>query len=118
MTDDAAMEWWEQRRLRYNIGLVVSGVLAFVCYVLAVDRRVSTSAMPNAEITIFTTAFQAFGYLIMMGVANVCYFAGYFVEIRYIEQPNVERYRRLAFRLGFWFSALLPFTIPAVVAWT
>ena len=85
---DEAWQWWEQRRLNYNVGLIVSGVLAFVCYVFVVDRGISTGATPGAEITLFTTAFQAFGYLVMMGVANVCYFAGYFIESRWVEQPT------------------------------
>jgi len=117
MSDDA-WQWWEQRRLKYNIGLIVSGVLAFVCYVLVVDRGISTGAMPDAEITLFTTAFQGCGYLFMMGVANLCYFAGYFVESRWVEQPNADHYRRIAYRLGLWFSVLLPFTIPALLMWT
>jgi hypothetical protein len=73
---ESAKSWWEQRRLRYNIGLAVAGLLAFICYVAAVDRGISAGAMPGAEITLFTTAFQAIGYLFIMGVANVCYFAG------------------------------------------
>ena len=116
MSDDLAMEWWEQRRLKYNVGLVVAGLLVFVCYVFAADRVITTgAASPEAEITLFTTAFQAIGYLFMMGVANGCYFAGAFVENHFVRQANVSRYRRIAFPLGFWFSVLLPFTIPVLV---
>lgn len=118
MSADFAMDWWERRRLKYNIGLVVAGVLASACYVLVVDRGISSGAMPGAEITLFTTAFRAVGYLFMMGMANICYFLGAFVEVRYIQQPNVERYQRVAYPLGFWFSVLLPFSIPALVAWS
>ena len=67
MSADFAMDWWERRRLKYNIGLVVAGVLASACYVLVVDRGISSGAMPGAEITLFTTAFQAVGYLFMNG---------------------------------------------------
>jgi p-aminobenzoyl-glutamate transporter AbgT len=28
------------------------------------------------------------------------------------------RFRRLTFGLGFWFSVLLPFSIPLMVAWS
>src|ERR1039458_3135655 len=110
-----AKSWWEQRRLRYNIGLVVAGLLAFVCYVGVVDRGISTGAMPDAEITLFTTAFQAVGYLFMMAVANVCYFAGPLSE-SLVNPTNIDRYRRVTYLLGFWFSVLLPFSIPALVA--
>ena len=111
-----AGDWWEQHRLRYNIGLVVAGLVAFVCYAVVVDRGISTGrTVPDAEITLFTTAFQGIGYLFMMGVANLCYFAGPLSE-SVLKPADVDRYRRFTFRLGFWFSVLLPFTIPALVA--
>jgi hypothetical protein len=103
--------------LRYNIALVVAGLLAFVCYVAVVDRGISNGAMPDAEITIFTTAFQGVGYLLMIALANVCYLAGAFSE-SVIKPTNVDRYRRVTFQFGFWFSVLLPFSIPALVAWS
>jgi hypothetical protein len=109
--------WWEKRRLRYNFGLVIAGVLAFVCYVLVVDRGISIGTMPDAEITLFTTAFQGMGYLFMMAVANVCFFAGPLSE-SLVKPTNVDRYRRVTFQLGLWFSVLLPFTIPIIVAWS
>jgi hypothetical protein len=111
--------WWERRRLRYNVGLVVAGLLAFVCYVVVVWRAASNGAMPGddeIEITLFTTAFQTVGYLFMMAVANVCYDAGQLSE-SLVKPTDVDRYRRVTFRLGFWVSVLLPFGIPALVAW-
>jgi hypothetical protein len=110
-----ARTWWEHRRLRYNIGLVIAGLLAFVSYVAVVDRGISTGAMPCAEITLFTTVFQGLGFLFMVAVANVCYLAGPLSE-SIIKPRNIDRYRRITFQLGFWFSVLLPFTIPLVVA--
>jgi hypothetical protein len=102
--------------LRYNIGLVIACVFAFVCYVVVVDRGISIGTMPDAEITLFTSAFQAIGYLFMMAIANVCYLAGPLSE-SLIKPQDVERYRRITFQLGFWFSVLLPFAIPIIVAW-
>jgi hypothetical protein len=75
-----ARTWWEHRRLRYNIGLVIGGVLAFVGYVAVVDRGISTGAMPCAEITLFTTAFQGIGFLFAVAAANICYLAGRFAS--------------------------------------
>jgi hypothetical protein len=54
--------WWEKRRLQYNVGLAIAGVLAFVCYGLVVDRGISIGKMPDAEITLFTTAFQGMDF--------------------------------------------------------
>lgn len=89
--------------------------MAFVCYVAVVDRGISTGAMPCAEITLFTTAFQGLGFILMVAVANVCYLAGPFCESIF-KPRNVGRYRNVTFQLGFWFSVLLPFTIPVIVA--
>lgn len=111
---ETAKDWWERHRFRYNIGLVVAGLVAFIFYVVVVDRGISTHRMPDAEITLFTTAFQGIGYLFMMGVANLCYLAGPLSE-SLLKPQDVDRYRRITFRLGFWFSVLLPFTIPALV---
>ena len=67
------------------------------------------------EITIFTTLFQGVGYLVMIGVANLFYFVGPISE-RVFCPRDAERYRRVCFQLGFWFSVLLPFSIPALLA--
>lgn len=48
--------WWSARRLRYNVGLVVAGVLAFVAYLL-----VGFALLPGEsdfEVTILTTLLQ------------------------------------------------------------
>ena len=57
--------------------------------------------------------FQGVGYLFMIGVANVCYFIGPLSE-RVVKYSRAERYRLVCYRLGFWFSVLLPFSIPAL----
>jgi hypothetical protein len=105
--------WWSAHRLRYNVGLVVAGILAFIAYV-AVG---STMLPPDAdfEVKIFTTLFQGIGYLFMMGLANAFYFLGPLSE-RVIRPRDPQRYRRNCFRLGFWFSVLLPFSIPVLLA--
>jgi len=101
--------WWASRRMRYNRGLIIAGVLAFVCYVTVVFAF--ASRIPDAEITIFTTVFQGIGYLVMMGIANVIYFIGPISE-KVLKPRNPNSYRRIAFGLGYWFSIALPFMIP------
>ena len=91
--------------------------MAFGGYVAVVDRGISTVAMPCAEITLFTTVFQGLGFLFMIAVANVCYLAGPLSE-SIIRPRNVDRFRRVTFQLGFWFSVLLPFAIPVIVAFS
>ena len=113
----SAQVWWEQRRLRYNIGLIVAGLLAFVAYVAVVDEGISIGTMPGAEITLFTTVFQGGMYLFMIAIANVCYGLGQWSEA-IVRPKDVGRYRRTTYQLGFWFSILLPFSIPAWIAWS
>jgi hypothetical protein len=50
--------------------------------------------------------FSGIGYLFMMAIANVCYFAGPLSE-SLIKPQNVERYRRMTFQLGLWFSVVI-----------
>lgn len=107
-------EWWGQRRFRYNVGLVISGLLAFIAYasiVFTFEERI-----PDAEISGFTTIFQAVGYLVAMGIANICYFLGPISE-RLLKPSDVATFRRNAYNLGFWFSVLLPFSIPVLVGY-
>jgi hypothetical protein len=104
MTTEA---WWASRRLRYNIGLLVAGLLGFVFYVVATDRCIALRAPGDWEITIFTTVFQGFAYLMMVVVANLLYHLGAWSE-RVIRPANPVRYRTTIFGLGFCFSVLLP----------
>jgi hypothetical protein len=115
MSDIAAspFSWWSARRIRYNIGLVVAWVLAFIAYSV-----VGSTMLPiedDFEVTTFTLLFHGFGYLFMMAVANVFYFLGPLSECM-VRPRDPERYRRICFGLGFWFSVLLPFSIPALLA--
>ena len=108
--------WWNSRRLAYNVGLVVSGISAFICYVVAIytfdlHMKPIPGSREPVEITLFTIGFQAIGYLFMMGLANVCYGLGQFSE-RLIRPAEVDSFRRQVFAFGFCFSVFLPFTIP------
>ncbi|HTD67736.1 MAG TPA: hypothetical protein VK846_14515 [Candidatus Limnocylindria bacterium] len=105
--------WWSKRRLSYNLGLVCAGILSFVAYAVVGWTLVPEYA--DFEITLFTTLFQGVGYLFMIGIANIFYFLGPLSE-RVVHPENPERYRRICFRLGFWFSVLLPFGIPVLLA--
>ena len=108
-------EWWADHRWPYNRGLIIAGILAFVCYV-AVASTLVARVDPGVEITIFTTVFQGFGYLVAMGMANLCYFLGPLSE-RVIHPRDAAHFRHVAYRLGFWFSVLLPFSIPALLSY-
>lgn len=105
--------WWSQRRLRYNIGLIVAGIIAFILYAILGEILIAPHDI-NFEVTLFTTAFQGIGYLIMIGLANLMYFLGPLFD-KLFNKRNNERFRKTLFEVGFWFSVALPFTIPVII---
>jgi len=110
--------FWRGRRRRYNVALVIAGLSAFACYAMIVELAprqlsdVDTGQPP--EITLFTMGFQAVGYLVAMGVANILYGLGPLSE-RLIDPEDPAAFRERTFKLGLWFSVSLPFLVPVLV---
>ncbi len=104
--------WWNNNRLKYNVGIIISGIISFILYLIIVEFVVLKSPKNwEGEITIFTLFFQGLGFLIMLGFANIFYYLGSFSE-RLIKPKNTEKYRNYMFNLGYWFSLSLPMLIP------
>lgn len=108
----SSFAWWEARRLRYNIGLIAAGLLAFVAYFIVGCTLLPADAHFNVPGLI--TLLHGIGYLVMIGLANIFYCLGPFGEM-FVRAAHVVRYRRICYGLGFWFSVLLPFTIPVLL---
>jgi hypothetical protein len=104
--------WWASRRNKYNIGLVLAGIIAFLLYAIAGITLIAPYD-EEFEVTLFTTFFQGIGYLIMMGIANIFYGLGPFIDWNY-NKKNEERFRQRLYNFGFWGSFTLPFTIPVI----
>ena len=112
---DSRKEWWRRKRLHYNLGLIVSGILAFIIYIIIIESVVLKSEKRwEGELTIFSIVFQGIGYLIMMGVANLFYYLGPISELL-IKPKNAENYRNLTYRIGYWFSCSIPFLVPTLL---
>ena len=109
-TELSTSEWWSKKRLRYNIGLAIAGWVAFFIYA---GISYSLDFPPKMEITLSIIAFDSFLYLIIMGIANFCYFLGPLAETLF-EPTDVKYYRHLAYNLGFWFSIALPLSFPGL----
>lgn len=104
-----AWRWWESRRLRYNIGLAVAGVLAWCLFLL------ETSLLNDRfSISVSMTLAQGLAWLVAMGVANLLFLFGPVSET-VLKPQDPAAYRRRVFGLGFWFSMAVPFLFPAVV---
>jgi hypothetical protein len=104
--------WWQARRLRYNLTLAAAGWLCYGAGVglnLAFGHPVWKDWRGGLGMTIFLgTAF-----LVVMGFANICYLLGPAVEA-WVKPTDVDRYRKAAFAMGFWGSLLVPAIFPLV----
>jgi hypothetical protein len=104
----SASEWWGQRRTRYNIGLFITGLLAFVAY--------ATRAFTGVEINVFTTIYLIVSFLLAIGMANIFYFLAPIPE-RLLKPGNVATYRNITYNLGFWFFVFILLISPLLVGY-
>jgi small-conductance mechanosensitive channel len=56
----SSWQWWERRRLQYNIGLLLAGILAFVLY-LIIYFSFSSRLPQEIDVTIFTILLSSSG---------------------------------------------------------
>lgn len=113
LTNSQIREWWSERRLLYNFGLVVSGITAFILYVILGVTLIMPHD-PEFDITLFTIFFQGIGYVVMMFFANLFYFLGANHDFNF-NKENSHKFRINLFNLGFWFSVSLPFSVPLMI---
>jgi hypothetical protein len=104
--------WWQAGRLRYNLTLAAGGWVAYAVAVglnYAFGHPVWRDWRGGLGMTIFLGTI----YLVVMGVANVCYLLGPVVE-GWVRPADVERYRKHAFAMGLWGSLAVPAVFPLV----
>lgn len=112
LTESQIREWWNDKRYLYNLGLFISGIIAFVLYVI-VGVNLIMPYDEDFEITLFTIFFQGIGYLVMIVFANLFYSLGVKHDLNY-NKENTDDFRKNLFNLGFWFSVSLPFLAPLI----
>jgi len=105
--------WWKSQRSRYNKALIISGLASFISYVLVVEFYANPKGA-DIEISIFAILFQGLGFMIILGIANLLYNLGAFSE-KILNPVDVESYRNLTFRIGYYFSIILPIIVPPLV---
>ena len=118
LSDDSnlsAWRWWERRRLRYNVGLFLAGISAFVLY-LAVYFTLGNRLPMEIDVTIFTVIFHGIAFAFYVFVANVFYCLGALSE-RLPRMRSLESHRQMSFTFGFWLSVALPFLEPLLLAY-
>ncbi|MDR0700327.1 MAG: hypothetical protein LBG28_14100 [Tannerella sp.] len=99
----SSKEWWAGQRHKYNKGLVIAGISAFILYAVLGSVLIAPYD-DDFEITLFTTFFQGIGYLFMMVVANLFYNLGYTVEQIFSKTEDIK-FRKRLFNLGCRFSS-------------
>lgn len=105
--------WWQARRLRYNLALAAAGLTAYLA-ALALLWAFGGLNWRDWRMTLSTTLLLGTGFLVLMGVANICYLIGPALEA-WMRPPDPARYRKSAYALGFWGSVALPFAFPLVI---
>ena len=113
LTKKEIKNWWSKKRFEYNVGLVISGIVAFILYAFLGIILIAPYEI-EFEITLFTIVFQGLGYLFMILIANLFFSLGYFYDKNY-NTENSEKYRERLFSLGFWFSNSIPFLVPLII---
>lgn len=108
-TDQPSWVWWEARRLRYNLGLVLAGCAAWALFALECWWLVD-----NFSISVSVTLAQGLVWLVAVAAANILYLLGPISEA-VLRPSDVGAYRRRMFGLGFWASMAAPFLFPALV---
>ena len=111
--DEASKEWWNSRRSKYNLGLVITGISAFILYCILGIFLIAPHDL-NFEITIFSILFQGIGFLIMILLANICYQFGFIID-KTFNKTNSEKYRERLFNFGYYFSISLPLLVPLMI---
>ena len=109
---DDTWQWWQARRLRYNLTLAVGGWAAYGAAV-GVNYAFGHALWRDWRGGVGGALFLGVAYLIVMGIANVFYLLGPAVEA-WVKPARVEQYRRNAFAMGVWGSLIVPFSFPLV----
>lgn len=107
----SSSEWWASHQRQYLLAFAASGFIAFVLYVLASILFQDVLSPDEGEITLVTLAVQAIGFGLIILIARLCYQLGPIAEDHF-EPADLNRFRRTAYLLGFWFSCALPFLAP------
>lgn len=98
MSKREAKNWWEQKRPRYNLGFILSGILAYIFIFIFEGHK---------NFTILAFLVQGVGSWIIIGIANLFYFLGPITD-KILNKRNNQLFRERLFNLGFGFSIIIP----------
>lgn len=113
----AAFNWWESRRVSYN--LIVGGAGFIACTIIAIIATGSYFFFQSDFGAPGSPLFAIFGTIIYAIVANICFTFGWITEliVRNIWPREADRFATTSFLFGVVFSVLLTLT-PAIIVGT
>jgi hypothetical protein len=104
------IEWWEARRSTLNRSLLASGALVLLVYYALMRWRVAAFTGEAFRVQPRQVLFLVVIYLIYMGIANLLYNIGVFVE-RAQKPAEPSAYRHRTFQLIFWVAIVAPYVV-------
>ncbi|WP_443938381.1 hypothetical protein [Pedobacter sp. MW01-1-1] len=104
MSNQKPKSWWEQRRGRYNLGVILSGVLAYI-FIFIIEG--------HKNFSLLALIVQGIGSWIYIGFANLFYFLGPLAD-KLLNKEDKSAFRERLYNLVFGFSILLPILFAAM----
>ena len=105
-----AVDWWEARRSTFNRSLLASGAIVLLTYYALMRWRISTFTGEVFLVTFRQVLFLVVMYLIYMGIANLLYNIGVFLEQAKKPSPP-HAFRHRTFQLFYWAAIIAPFVV-------
>ena len=111
LTKSQIREWWSKRRIKYNYGLIVSGIVSFLLFSMLADLLIPEKYY---EVNLFTMFFQGLWHLGFILIANVFYSLGFYID-KSFNKNNRKEFRINLFNIWFGLSVFIPFIIPILI---
>jgi len=104
MSDNAVSlsEWWFNKRLQYNKGLLFTGLLGFL--VLTLQQTLNSSK--NTEELIQKMQVAGVGLLIFLLLANIAFGLGFVIDYMF-NHKNSQSFREWLFFIGYGFAVII-----------
>ncbi len=96
--NETPKNWWRQKRLKYNLGLIATGILAYI-FIFIIEG--------HNNFSILAFFVQGIASFIFIGIANLFYFLGPLAD-KLFNRRNNQLIRERLFNFGFGFSILIP----------
>jgi len=97
----SVLKWWFKKRLKYNLGLLFTGLIGFVVQVVQYPFTAT-----NYEIypgLAYQMRPSAIGLILFLILANAAFTAGWIIDLSF-NFKNSLPFRERLFLIGYWFA--------------